>query len=89
MLERLDAIVDFAELDESLDNPIRTFSTGMQTRLAFSVAVGPPRTEDHILRVANHWGQVSCSVLFGTDRFVVNKLRLAPNDGPWRKAASG
>lgn len=37
--ERLDAIVEFAELKKFIDNPVRTYSTGMQMRLAFSVAV--------------------------------------------------
>ncbi|MDZ7959635.1 MAG: ABC transporter ATP-binding protein [Aulosira sp. DedQUE10] len=36
---RFDNIVDFAELTESIDNPLRTYSTGMQMRLGFSVAV--------------------------------------------------
>ena len=35
----LDAIVEFAELEQFIDNPVRTYSTGMQMRLAFSVAV--------------------------------------------------
>jgi ABC-type polysaccharide/polyol phosphate transport system ATPase subunit len=38
MLERTDAIAAFAELEEFLDAPIRTYSTGMAARLAFSVA---------------------------------------------------
>jgi ABC-type polysaccharide/polyol phosphate transport system ATPase subunit len=37
--ELLDAIVEFAELRESIDQPLRTYSTGMIMRLAFSVAV--------------------------------------------------
>ncbi len=36
--DRLPAIVDFAELGDFLDSPLRTYSTGMQMRLAFSVA---------------------------------------------------
>ncbi|AFY59008.1 ABC-type polysaccharide/polyol phosphate transport system, ATPase component [Rivularia sp. PCC 7116] len=35
----LDTIVEFAELEEFIDNPVRTYSTGMQMRLAFAVAV--------------------------------------------------
>ncbi len=31
-------IIEFAELEESIDQPIRTFSSGMYTRLAFAVA---------------------------------------------------
>src|SRR5262249_40975498 len=35
LLKRLDEIVAFAEVEEFIDNPIRTYSTGMQMRLAF------------------------------------------------------
>jgi ABC-2 type transport system ATP-binding protein len=36
--QRLERIVEWAELDEFIDAPIRTFSTGMAARLAFAVA---------------------------------------------------
>lgn len=36
--ERFDAIVAFAEIEEFIDSPLRTYSTGMQMRLAFAVA---------------------------------------------------
>lgn len=36
---RLEAIVEFAELEQFIDNPVRTYSTGMQMRLAFAIAV--------------------------------------------------
>jgi lipopolysaccharide transport system ATP-binding protein len=39
VLHRLDSIVAFAEVESAFDNPIRTFSSGMLMRLAFSVAV--------------------------------------------------
>ncbi|MFW6068528.1 MAG: ABC transporter ATP-binding protein, partial [Chloroflexota bacterium] len=38
-LERFNAIVDFAELADFIDSPLRTYSTGMQMRLAFAIAV--------------------------------------------------
>lgn len=38
MLERMERIAAFAELEAFLDAPIRTYSTGMAARLAFSVA---------------------------------------------------
>lgn len=33
------AIIEFAELEEFIDSPLRTFSSGMFTRLGFSIAV--------------------------------------------------
>lgn len=38
-IERLPEIVRFAELEDFIDSPIRTYSTGMTMRLAFAVAV--------------------------------------------------
>jgi lipopolysaccharide transport system ATP-binding protein len=39
VLERLDTIIAFAEVEDAIDSPIRTYSSGMQVRLAFSVTV--------------------------------------------------
>ena len=36
---RFDEIVGFSELGELIENPLRTYSSGMQMRLAFSIAV--------------------------------------------------
>jgi ABC-2 type transport system ATP-binding protein len=38
MESKVDRIVDFAELKEFIDVPLRTYSTGMVTRLGFSIA---------------------------------------------------
>jgi ABC-type polysaccharide/polyol phosphate transport system ATPase subunit len=38
MKDRMDEIVEFADLHEFIDQPLRTYSTGMAARLAFSVA---------------------------------------------------
>lgn len=37
--KRLSDIIEFSELEMFLDNPIRTYSSGMYMRLAFSVAI--------------------------------------------------
>ena len=36
---RLDNIIEFSELGEYIDNPVRTYSSGMYMRLAFAVAI--------------------------------------------------
>jgi lipopolysaccharide transport system ATP-binding protein len=45
---RFDQIVEFAELEAFIDNPVRTYSSGMMMRLAFSVAI---HTDPQILLV--------------------------------------
>jgi lipopolysaccharide transport system ATP-binding protein len=45
---RFDAIVAFAELEAFIDSPLRTYSSGMQMRLAFAVAV---HTDPEILMI--------------------------------------
>lgn len=37
--ERLNDIIAFSELEQFIDNPVRTYSSGMYMRLAFSVAI--------------------------------------------------
>lgn len=46
--KRFSDIVEFAELEAFIDSPMRTYSTGMQMRLAFSVAV---HTEPKVLLI--------------------------------------
>jgi lipopolysaccharide transport system ATP-binding protein len=46
--QRFDSIVAFAELEEFIDSPLRTYSTGMRMRLAFAVAA---HTEPEVLLI--------------------------------------
>jgi ABC-type polysaccharide/polyol phosphate transport system ATPase subunit len=60
---RIDEVVDFAELREVIDQPVRTYSTGMYVRLAFSTAVvsGPAvLVLDEILAVGDTTFQQKC-----------------------------
>lgn len=60
---RFDEIVDFAELDEFIEMPVKTYSSGMQMRLAFAVAshVSPDiLLLDEVLAVGDEAFQRKC-----------------------------
>lgn len=37
--QRFDSIVEFSEIEDVIDNPLRTYSSGMRMRLGFSLAI--------------------------------------------------
>ena len=60
---RLQDIINFSELGEFIDNPVRTYSSGMYMRLAFSVAINVDADIlliDEILAVGDAAFQAKC-----------------------------
>ncbi|MBQ8110804.1 MAG: ABC transporter ATP-binding protein [Clostridia bacterium] len=71
---RLQTIIDFSELGDYIDNPVRTYSSGMYMRLAFSVAINVDADIlliDEILAVGDVAFQAKC----------FNKLREIKKNG--------
>jgi ABC-type polysaccharide/polyol phosphate transport system ATPase subunit len=60
---RLEQIISFSELSDFIDNPVRTYSSGMYMRLAFSVAINVDAEIlliDEILAVGDQHFQEKC-----------------------------
>ena len=60
---RLDDIIAFSELGDYIDNPVRTYSSGMYMRLAFSIAINVDAEIlliDEILAVGDQHFQERC-----------------------------
>lgn len=61
--ERLPAIIEFAEIEEFMDTPVKHYSDGMKTRLGFSVAVHVEPDVllvDEVLAVGDNHFQEKC-----------------------------
>lgn len=61
--KRLNDIIAFSELGEYIDNPVRTYSSGMYMRLAFSIAINVDAEIlliDEILAVGDQHFQEKC-----------------------------
>ncbi len=72
--KRLQEIIDFSELGAYIDNPVRTYSSGMYMRLAFAVAINVDADIlliDEILAVGDAGFQAKC----------FNKLREIKRNG--------
>ena len=71
---KVDEIIEFSELKDFIDNPVRTYSSGMYMRLAFSVAINVQADIlliDEILAVGDQHFQEKC----------FNKLKELKNSG--------
>ncbi len=72
--ERIEDIIEFSELRPFIDNPVRTYSSGMYMRLAFSVAINVDADIlliDEILSVGDEHFQNKC----------FNKMQELKNSG--------
>ena len=64
MEEKIPRIIEFSELEEFIDAPLRTYSSGMWARLGFAVATdSPPEVliVDEILGVGDEAFQNKCA----------------------------
>ena len=72
--ERINDIIEFSELEDFIDNPVRTYSSGMYMRLAFAVAINVDADIlliDEILAVGDVAFQAKC----------FNRLRQIKSEG--------
>lgn len=93
---RLEDIITFSELEEFIDNPVRTYSSGQYMRLAFSIAINVDAEIlliDEILAVGDQHFQEKCfaklSELSKSEKTIVivshslEQLKQICNRGIW------
>lgn len=95
---RIDEIIEFSELGDYIDNPVRTYSSGMYMRLAFAVAINVDAEIlliDEVLAVGDQHFQDKCKAKMKELRnsgktmvFVTHNMSIAKelcNRGIWLK----
>ena len=78
-----DEIVEFAELRDFIDAPLRTYSTGMVVRLGFAVATATRPDVlivDEVLSVGDEDFQAKCAARIGTFRLQGTTILLVTHD---------
>jgi lipopolysaccharide transport system ATP-binding protein len=83
MNERLDSIIDFAELGDFIDTPVRHYSSGMYVRLGFAVAIHTDPDlllVDEVLAVGDQSFQHKCMGAIQTFRDGGGTLLLVSHD---------
>ena len=93
--QRVEKVIEFSELGEFIDNPVRTYSSGMYMRLAFSVAINVDADIlliDEILSVGDEHFQTKCfdklhelKAQGKTIVFVTHSLRICRNIFKYRE----
>jgi lipopolysaccharide transport system ATP-binding protein len=81
--ERFDEIIAFAELERFVDQKLKNFSSGMQVRLAFSIAIQVPFDVlllDEVLAVGDQSFQEKCFATFERFRQEGKTIVLVSHD---------
>lgn len=81
--EKFDSIVDFSELERFIDQKIKNYSSGMQVRLAFSVAIHANREillMDEVLAVGDANFQSKCLTEFSRYKEMGKTVILVTHD---------
>ena len=81
--QRFDEIIAFAELERFVDQKLKNYSSGMQVRLAFSIAIQVPFDVlllDEVLAVGDASFQEKCFAVFGDIRAAQKTVVLVSHD---------